>query len=123
VTEHGYVCLLLIHLHFPDATSLKAKRAELRPVRERIARMGLSVSEVGHHDRWQRATLAASLTGGELGRLRESADAVQRWLDARFVHGARVDGTFVSMDELLDERGDPPGETVLSMWGRGSETH
>jgi uncharacterized protein len=110
VSDRAYVCLLLIDLHFPDAESLKAKRAELRPVRERLARMGLSVAEVDHHDLWQRATLAASMTGGGLDRLQESADAVQRWLDARLPQGARVDRAFISASELLETAAPPMGQ-------------
>jgi uncharacterized protein YlxP (DUF503 family) len=107
VSDRAYVCLLLIDLHFPDAGSLKAKRAELRPVRERLMRMGLAVAEVDHHDRWQRATLAASLTAGRLDRLQESADAIERWLEARFPQGARIDRAFASASELLEGAGAP----------------
>jgi len=102
VSGRGYVGLLLIDLHFPEAGSLKDKRAELRPVRERLRHMGLSVAEIDHHDRWQRATLAGALVASSIGRLEELADAVQRWLDARFESGAAVRRVVVSTGELLD---------------------
>jgi ribosome-binding factor A len=58
----AYVVLLLIHLHFPDAGSLKAKRRDLSSIKAQLhGRMGVSVAEVGHQDLWQRATLAASM--------------------------------------------------------------
>ena len=34
---HAYVALLLIHLHFPDAASLKEKRKELSSVKAQLS--------------------------------------------------------------------------------------
>ena len=66
----AYVALLLVHLHFPDAGSLKAKRAELQSVKAQLhGRHGLTVAEVEHQDVWQRSTLAAALTSGSAGQL------------------------------------------------------
>ncbi len=113
MSARGYVCLLLIDLYFPEAGSLKAKRAELRPLRDRLARLGLSVAEVDHHDRWQRATLAASLSASQLARAHEVADAAQRLLDSRLSHGARVDRVVLSIDELLDA-GPTPAEALIA---------
>jgi len=60
----AYVALLLVHLHFPDAGGLKARRAELQSVKAQLhGRHGLTVAEVDHQDVWQRSTLAAALTG------------------------------------------------------------
>ena len=57
-----------IHLHFPEAGSLKAKRKELSSVKAQLhTRLGVAVAEVDHQDIWQRATLAAALTSGSLG--------------------------------------------------------
>ena len=45
----AYVALLVIHLHFPDAGSLKAKRKELASVKALLhQRHGLTVAEVDH---------------------------------------------------------------------------
>lgn len=99
--ERAYVAVLLVHLHFPDAGSLKAKRGELKSVKALLhGRFGAAVAEVGHQDRWQRSTLAVALTGGEAGRLDDLVDGVGRFLDARFEHGARVDRTVVSVADL-----------------------
>ena len=55
----AYVALLLVHLHFPEAGSLKAKRKDLASVKAQLhGRMGCAVAEVEHQDLWQRATLA-----------------------------------------------------------------
>ena len=55
---------------------------------------------MGHQDQWQRATLVAALAGGSAGRLEEAADGVERWLDARFPHGARVERRLASLEDL-----------------------
>jgi uncharacterized protein YlxP (DUF503 family) len=97
----AYVALLLVHLHFPDAGSLKAKRAELQSVKAQLhGRHGLTVAEVDHQDVWQRSTLAAALTGGSPGQLEAAADRVVRWLEARFPEQVRVERTLASWDDL-----------------------
>jgi uncharacterized protein YlxP (DUF503 family) len=97
----AFVAVLVIDLHFPDARSLKAKRSELAPVKAHLQRrLGAAVSEVGHHERWQRATLVAALTADSPARLAEAADAIERWLDARFPHGAPVQRTIASLADL-----------------------
>jgi uncharacterized protein len=101
VTVDGHLAVLVIHLHFPDVSSLKGKRRELRPVKAHLqGRMGAAVAEVGHHDLWQRATLVAVLAGRSPGRVGEGADRVERWLDARFPQGASVERTLVSLEDL-----------------------
>ena len=56
----AYVALLRVHLHFPEAGSLKAKRAELQSVKAQLhGRHGLTVAEVEHQELWQRSTLAS----------------------------------------------------------------
>ncbi len=97
----AYAALLLIHLHFPDAGSLKSKRKELQSVKAQLhGRLGAAVSEVDHQDLWQRATLAAALTSGSMRTLREAVENVERWLDDRFPQGVRVERTFTSFEEL-----------------------
>ncbi len=82
----GFVAVLVIDLHFPDAGSLKGKRKDLSSVKAQLhGRLGAAVSEIGGQDTWQRSTLAvtASLTGGTLGDgpvARRSSIGVERWL-------------------------------------------
>jgi len=53
------VAVGVVELHLPDVGSLKGKRHALKGLKERVrARYEVSVAEVGHHDLWQRATLA-----------------------------------------------------------------
>jgi uncharacterized protein YlxP (DUF503 family) len=97
----AFVAVLRIDLHFPDAGSLKAKRSELNAVKAGLhQRFGAAVAEVGHQDAWQRSTLLASVCAGAEGRANDHADALQRWLDARSPHGARVDRRVASWSDL-----------------------
>jgi uncharacterized protein len=98
----GFVALLTIHLHFPDAGSLKAKRRELSSIKAQLqTRLGAAVSEVDHQDLWQRATLAAAVVGGSQGAVEQSADRVERFLDARLPQGVRVDRTVAAFEEIV----------------------
>jgi uncharacterized protein len=100
-SERAFVVLMRVHLHFPEAGSLKAKRAELNRVKAHLRqRMGASVAEVGGHDTWQRSTLAVAFAEATPARCDEAADRVQRMLDASFPQGARVERRIVSWDEL-----------------------
>ena len=97
----AYVALLRVHLHFPEAGSLKAKRAELQSVKAHLhGRHGLTVAEVEHQELWQRSTLAAALTGGSLGHLEAAVDRVVRWLEARFAEQVRVERILASFEDL-----------------------
>ncbi|MBA3327971.1 MAG: DUF503 domain-containing protein [Solirubrobacterales bacterium] len=92
---------MLIHLHFPEAGSLKAKRKDVASVKAQLrGRMGVAVAEVGHQDKWQRATLAAALTGGSLALLERAADRVERYLLERFPESCWVERTVASFDEM-----------------------
>jgi uncharacterized protein YlxP (DUF503 family) len=103
VAEDAYVALLLVHLHFPDAGSLKAKRKDLSSVKAQLhGRMGVTVAEVGHQDLWQRSTLAAALTGGSIGLLDSATDRVERFLLERFPETCRVERTVRSFEDVWD---------------------
>jgi uncharacterized protein YlxP (DUF503 family) len=97
----AFVAVLRIELSFPDAGSLKAKRAELKAVKAGLQqRFGAAVAEVAHQDAWQRSTLLASVCAGREHLAREHCDAVQRWLDARLPQGVRVDRRMASWSDL-----------------------
>ncbi len=51
------VGLLSVELYLPGARSLKEKRMVLRGVKDRLKKFNVAVSEVEHHDLWQRAGL------------------------------------------------------------------
>ncbi|HEX8086714.1 MAG TPA: DUF503 domain-containing protein [Solirubrobacteraceae bacterium] len=98
----GFVALLTIHLHFPDAGSLKGKRKDLASIKAQLqTRLGAAVSEVDHQDLWQRATLAAAVVGGSQGAVEQAADRVERFLDARLPQGVRVERTVAAFEEIV----------------------
>jgi uncharacterized protein len=97
----GFVAVLVIQLHFPDAESLKAKRKDLSSIKAQLQqRFGAAVAETGHQDLWQRSTLTAALTSGSLSTLSAAADGVERWLDARFPQGVSVERVVASVEDL-----------------------
>jgi hypothetical protein len=102
----GYVAVLVIELHFPEAGSLKAKRSELQSIKAHLhGRFAAAVAETAHHDRWQRATLTAVLVSGSLSHLNESADHLRGWLDARCPAGVSVERILVSTEDLAELAG------------------
>jgi uncharacterized protein len=102
-SERGFVAVLVIHLHFPDAGSLKGKRKELQSIKAQLhGRLGAAVAEIDHQDLWQRATLSAALTGGSFGRLQAAVDNLERWLQARWPDGVRVERVLTSVDDLAE---------------------
>ena len=90
-----------IHLHFPEAGSLKAKRAELNRVKALLReRLHVSVAEVAHQDTWQRSTLAVALAAGSAAGAEHAADDVQRALDSRLPQGVLVERRLASWADL-----------------------
>ena len=101
MSDSGFVAVLVIDLHFPDAGSLKSKRKELSSIKAQLdGRLGAAVAEVDHQDLWQRARLTAALTGGSLPTLAAAADKLERWLDARWPDGVRVERIIASVEDL-----------------------
>jgi len=98
----SFVCLLEIHLHFPDNGSLKGKRRELSSLKAQLQRrFGAAVAETGHHDLWQRSELTAALVGGEAGVLRDRAASLERYVDSMFPDTSSVECRLVSREDLL----------------------
>ena len=96
-----YVCLLQIHLHFPDNGSLKGKRKELSSLKAQLQRrFGAAVAETDHHDLWQRATLTAALVGRQASALRAHSAGVERYVLGIYPDGARVETQLVSIEDL-----------------------
>jgi uncharacterized protein YlxP (DUF503 family) len=101
MAESGYVAVLVVDLHFPEAGSLKSKRKELSSIKAQLhGRLGVAVAETDYQDLWQRARLTAALTGGSLATLSAAADKVQRWLEARCPDGVYVERLIASVEDL-----------------------
>ena len=98
----SFVCLVEIHLHFPDNASLKGKRKELVSLKAQLQRrFGASVSETDHHDRWQRATLTAALVGQSASVVDDAGAKLARYVESQFPEGVRLDRGIVSGEEVL----------------------
>jgi uncharacterized protein len=99
----SFVCLLEIHLHFPDNGSLKGKRKELSSLKEQLRhRFGASVAETDHQDLWQRSTLSAALVGRDVHTVDEAAAKLTRFVESRFPEGVRVEKGLISGGEILE---------------------
>ena len=98
----SFVCLVEIHLHFPESGSLKGKRKELVSLKAQLQRrFGAAVSETAHHDLWQRATLTAALVGADAGVLSEAATKLERYVESQFPQGVRLERGLLSAEEVL----------------------
>jgi uncharacterized protein YlxP (DUF503 family) len=76
------VAALRVELHLPNPQSLKEKRAVLRPLIEGIKRLGsYSVSEVDHHDSWQRAAIGVAIVAPDGEGLTIQISKLRRYLD------------------------------------------
>ncbi|HYY20862.1 MAG TPA: DUF503 domain-containing protein [Thermoleophilaceae bacterium] len=99
----AFVCLLQLHLHFPENGSLKGKRKELSSLKAQLQRrFGAAVSETDHHELWQRATLSAALVGRDARAVSDAAAQLERYVDSCFPDGVRIERGVVSAEELLD---------------------
>lgn len=98
----SFVCLVEIHLHFPDNGSLKGKRKEVLGLKAQLQRrFGAAVSETDHHDLWQRTTLTAALVGRDAGVVEDAGAKLGRYVESQFPDGARVERGLVSAEEVL----------------------
>lgn len=80
----GYVGILSVELHFPEAGSLKDKRQHLRSAKAQLHnRFGASVAETAHHDVWQRSRLVIALTAGEANALERLMNSAERYLQGQ----------------------------------------
>jgi len=101
VAHSGYVVVLIIDLHFPEAGSLKGKRKELSSIKAQLrTRLGAAVAEVDHQDLWQRARLTAALTGGSRATPAAAADTLERWLFARWPEHVPVERVTAPVEHL-----------------------
>ena len=96
----GFVAILTVELHFPEAGSLKAKRHHLRSAKDNLRnRFGASVAEVDHHDLWQRATLTVACAARRAHEAEELAAGAERWLSSGDWTLVRSDRILVSPDD------------------------
>jgi uncharacterized protein YlxP (DUF503 family) len=77
----GYVGIVTVELHFPEAGSLKGKRKHVSSAKAQLQqRFGAAVAEVDHHELWQRATLTLSCVARDHGELEQRLLDAERFL-------------------------------------------
>jgi uncharacterized protein YlxP (DUF503 family) len=77
----GFVGILSVELHFPEAGSLKGKRRFVKSAKAQLQnRFGASVSEVDHHELWQRSRLTMACVARGRREVEELLDDAERYL-------------------------------------------
>ena len=100
----GYVGILAVELHFPEAGSLKAKRKFVKSAKAQLQnRFGASVAEVEHHELWQRAGLTLACVAREVREAERLLDEAERYLHAQEFDVAAVQRSVVSLDDAGTE--------------------
>ena len=80
----GYVGILSVELHFPEAGSLKGKRKHVKSAKAQLQnRFGASVAEVDHHELWQRTRLTVACVARGYREVEELLDGAERYLSAQ----------------------------------------
>ena len=96
----GWIGILSVELHFPEAHSLKEKRMLLRSAKDQLRnRFGASVAEVDHHDVWQRARITAALVARQHSEAEKLLADAERYLASREWELGTVDRELVTIDE------------------------
>jgi uncharacterized protein YlxP (DUF503 family) len=96
----GFVGILSVELHFPQAGSLKGKRKELLSVKAQLQRrFGASVAEVDYHDLWQRSRLTLSCVARSYRDAERLLDGAERYLAGQAFELGRRDREVVTLDE------------------------
>ena len=87
-------------IRIPMANSLKEKRAVVRPLVEALRRMAsLSVSEVDHHDTWQRAAIGVAIVTPDPRSMEHLVERVRRRVDEELeIEVLHTSLEFVEMD-------------------------
>jgi len=66
------IALLTLDIHIPHAQSLKEKRMVVRSLKDRLrGKFNVAVSEVDHHDLWQRSQVSVVTVGSDEGFLKK----------------------------------------------------
>ena len=77
-TSGTYVGALECDVLLGEVSSLKQKRAQIRPVLARLRRLDVAVTESGDTDRHRRALIAVATVSGELAQVHRVLDSCER---------------------------------------------
>jgi uncharacterized protein len=96
----GFVGILSVELHFPEAASLKGKRRYVKSAKAQLQqRFGASVAEVDHHDLWQRCRLTVACVARGHNELEQLLDATERYLRGQEWELVAAERTIVDPDD------------------------
>ena len=96
----GYVGILSVELHFPEAGSLKGKRKFVKSAKAQLQnRFGASVAEVDHHELWQRSRLTVACVAHEHREAETLLEEAVRYLSGQEYELVRVEREVVVPDE------------------------
>jgi uncharacterized protein YlxP (DUF503 family) len=96
----GYVGILTVELHFPEAGSLKGKRKFVKSAKAQLQnRFGASVAEVDHHDLWQRSRLTLACVAREHREVETLLEEAVRYLNGQEYVLVRAEREVVAPDE------------------------
>jgi uncharacterized protein YlxP (DUF503 family) len=96
--------LLTLEIHIADARSLKEKRQVLRSLKDRLrAHFNVAVSELDHHDVWQRSKIGIVTISNDGKHLEESMSAIS-------AESERVLGRDLISQDMLYFEDDGDGE-------------
>jgi uncharacterized protein YlxP (DUF503 family) len=80
----GFVGILNVELHFPEAGSLKGKRKFVKSAKAQLQnRFGAAVAEVDHHGLWQRSRLTVACVAREHSEANKLLEDAVRYLSAQ----------------------------------------
>ena len=74
---------LELHLRFPQVQTLKEKRSMVRPILDRLPRLGVSVAEVGDNDVLQVGHIGVVVVSGSARQATEVIDEAERLVWSR----------------------------------------
>jgi hypothetical protein len=95
----GYVGILTVELHFPEAGSLKGKRKYVKSAKAQLQhRFGASVAEVDYHDLWQRSRLTLACVARGYREVGELLDAAERYLAGQEYELTRAEREVVALE-------------------------
>jgi uncharacterized protein YlxP (DUF503 family) len=93
----GYVGILTVELHFPEAGSLKGKRKHVKSAKAQLQnRFGAAVAEVDHHELWQRSRLTVACVTREAGEAADLLEQAVRYLSGQEYELVRVEREVVA---------------------------
>src|SRR4249919_2508513 len=80
----GWIGILTVELHFPEAGSLKGKRKFVKSAKAQLQnRFGASVAEVDHHEKWQRTRLTIACVARNHSDAERLLDEAVRYLSGQ----------------------------------------